>query len=207
MSFAALIPTVLGILGLFAAYFVFRTVKAYPGGSGKVADIGKEIHDGAMVFMHREYKILGIFVVVVLALLLISPLSWHTSLAFIVGALASASAGYIGMYTATQANVRTTTAAHEKGAPEALTVAFFGGSIMGLAVASTGLLGLGFLYLLFGSDPATADTIHGFGMGASSVALFPVSAAAFSPRAPMSVPTWWAKSRQEFPRTIRAIRA
>ena len=64
-------------------------------------------------------------------LLLISPLSWHTSLAFILGAQASGSAGYIGMYTATQANVRTTTAAHDKGAPEALTVAFFGGSIMG----------------------------------------------------------------------------
>ncbi len=172
MSFAALIPTVLGVLGLVAAFVVFRTVKAYPDGGGKVADIGREIHHGAMVFMHREYKILGIFVAVVLVLLLISPLSWHTSLAFIVGALASASAGYIGMYTATQANVRTTTAAHDKGAADALTVAFFGGSIMGLAVASMGLLGLGFLYLLFGVDPATADTIHGFGMGASSVALF-----------------------------------
>ncbi|MDZ7839948.1 MAG: sodium-translocating pyrophosphatase [Gammaproteobacteria bacterium] len=172
MSFAALIPTVLGILGLVAAFYVFRTVKSYPDGGGKVAEIGQEIHEGAMVFMHREYKILGIFILVVLVLLMISPLSWHTSLAFIVGALASGSAGYIGMYTATQANMRTTTAAHDKGAPEALTVAFFGGSIMGLAVASTGLLGLGFLYMIFGGDPATADTIHGFGMGASSVALF-----------------------------------
>ncbi|HSH42246.1 MAG TPA: sodium-translocating pyrophosphatase [Arenicellales bacterium] len=172
MSFEALIPTVLGVLGLVAAFIVYRAVKAYPGGSGKVAEIAKEIHEGAMVFMRREYTILAIFVAVVLVLLLISPLSWHTSFAFIVGALASATAGYIGMYTATQANVRTTTAAHEKGAADALTVAFFGGSIMGLAVASMGLLGLGILYLLFGGDPATADTIHGFGMGASSVALF-----------------------------------
>jgi len=172
MSLEALIPTTLGVLGLVAAFYVYSIVKAYPGGTGRVAEIGAEIHHGAMVFMRREYTVLGIFVAVVLVLLLISPLSWHTSLAFIVGAVASGSAGYIGMYTATQANVRTTTAAHDKGAPEALTVAFFGGSIMGLAVASTGLLGLGILYLIFGGDPETAHTIHGFGMGASSVALF-----------------------------------
>ena len=88
------------------------------------------------------------------------------------GALASAAAGYIGMSTATRANVRTTTAAHTRGAAEALTVAFFGGSIMGLAVASLGLLGLGMLYLFFGGDPESAHHIHGFGMGASTVALF-----------------------------------
>jgi K(+)-stimulated pyrophosphate-energized sodium pump len=76
------------------------------------------------------------------------------------------------MNTATRANVRTTTAAHTKGPAEALTVAFFGGSIMGLAVASLGLMGLGTLYLFFGGDPETAHTIHGFGMGASTVALF-----------------------------------
>jgi K(+)-stimulated pyrophosphate-energized sodium pump len=76
------------------------------------------------------------------------------------------------MNTATRANMRTTTAAHTKGPAEALTVAFFGGSIMGLAVASLGLLGLGTLYLFFGGDPETAHTIHGFGMGASTVALF-----------------------------------
>ena len=76
------------------------------------------------------------------------------------------------MFTATRANVRTTTAAAESGAPAALTVAFFGGSIMGLTVAAMGLLGLGSLYLAFGGDPHTAHVIHGFGMGASSVALF-----------------------------------
>jgi K(+)-stimulated pyrophosphate-energized sodium pump len=76
------------------------------------------------------------------------------------------------MFTATRANVRTTTAAAESGAPAALTVAFFGGSIMGLTVAAMGLLGLGILYLAFGGDPHTAHVIHGFGMGASSVALF-----------------------------------
>ena len=172
MSVEALIPTLLGVFGLFAAYRVFQMVLKYPGGSGKVAAIGDAIHKGAMVFMHREYQILGIFSAVVLVAILLSPLGWRTALAFVVGALCSGSAGYFGMYTATKSNVRTTTAASEDGAATALTVAFFGGSIMGLCVASTGLLGLGFLYLLFGGDPETAHVIHGFGMGASSVALF-----------------------------------
>jgi len=172
MSAAALIPILLGIAGLYAAYRIYQIVHAYPEGTGKVVEISAMIHRGAMVFMRREYGYLGIFVGVVAVLILISDLGWRSAFAFLVGALASASAGYIGMYTATQANVRTTTAAHDEGASTALTVAFFGGSIMGLTVAAMGLLGLGFLYLLFGGDPETAHVIHGFGMGASSVALF-----------------------------------
>ena len=171
MSFNALIPVLFGILGLVAAHYIFKTVKTYPAGEGKVAAIGDAIHLGAMVFMRREYSMLGLFAAVLIVVLYIF-LGWKTALAFIVGALASALAGFIGMNTATKANVRTTVAAHTKGPAEALTVAFFGGSIMGLAVASLGLLGLGSLYLLFGGDPETAHAIHGFGMGASSVALF-----------------------------------
>ena len=172
MSSIALIPVVLGVVGLLAAFIVYRSVLSYSPGSGKVVDIGEKIHRGAMVFMRREYSYLAIFVIVVGALIFISDLGWKTAVAFFVGALASASAGYIGMYTATRANVRTTTAAAENGASAALTVAFFGGSIMGLTVAAMGLLGLGALYLAFGGDPHTAHVIHGFGMGASSVALF-----------------------------------
>ncbi len=171
MNFLALIPTLLGVAGLFAAYRIYQIVLAYPTGTGKVVSIGDQIHRGAMVFMYREYKYLGIFATVVAVFLLFS-LGFKTTLAFVVGALASATAGYIGMFAATKSNLRTTTAAHEKGAAEALTVAFFGGSIMGLTVAAMGLLGLGFLYLFFGGDPETAHAIHGFGMGASSVALF-----------------------------------
>jgi len=172
MSLEALLPFLLGAMGLYAAYRVFGLVLGFPAGTGKIAEISEAIHNGAMVFMRREYRILAIFSAIVIVLIFISPLGWRTAFAFLTGALCSATAGYIGMYTATQANVRTTTAAHEKGAPEALTVAFFGGSIMGLCVASMGLLGLGFLYLFFGGDPETAHVIHGFGMGASSVALF-----------------------------------
>ena len=104
--------------------------------------------------------------------LLLIFLGWATAICFLVGAVASGTAGYIGMNTATRANVRTTTAAHNEGASAALTVAFFGGSIMGLAVASLGLLGLGLMYLFYGSDPETSHAIHGFAMGASVVALF-----------------------------------
>ncbi len=173
MSFNALLPTIFGIIGLVVAYYIYQKILEYPEGEAKVAEIGDEIHLGAMVFMRREYRMLFWFALVLFLVLLFSPgLGVGTAIAFVVGALASAGAGYIGMSTATRANVRTTTAAHTKGPAEALTVAFFGGSIMGLAVASLGLIGLGTLYLFFGGDPETAHTIHGFGMGASSVALF-----------------------------------
>ncbi|MDX1455743.1 MAG: sodium-translocating pyrophosphatase [Gammaproteobacteria bacterium] len=164
------IPLVLGAAGLLAALVVYGMVKSYSGGDGKVAEIAEAIHVGAMVFMRREYSILAGFVVIVTIGLYLGFGHWHTPLAFVVGALASGIAGYIGMYTATRANVRTTMAANAGNPADALTVAFFGGSIMGLAVASMGLLGLGALYILFGAEHAEA--IHGFGMGASSVALF-----------------------------------
>ena len=171
MSPNALVPTLFGIGGLVVAHFIYQKVKEYPIGDAKVTQISDAIHRGAMVFMRREYTFLGYFVGV-LFFVLWYLLGFGTAFSFIVGALASAGAGYIGMSTATRANVRTTTAAHSRGAAEALTVAFFGGSIMGLAVASLGLLGLGTLYLFFGGNPEAAHAIHGFGMGASSVALF-----------------------------------
>jgi len=171
MSFNALVPTLFGVLGLVAAYFIYQKVKEYPTGDAKITQISDAIHLGAMVFMKREYTMLSVFCAVLIVVLLFT-LGFGTAFCFLVGALCSAGAGYIGMTTATRANVRTTNAAHSSGPAEALTVAFFGGSIMGLAVASLGLLGLGTLYLFFGGDPDTAHAIHGFGMGASSVALF-----------------------------------
>ncbi|MDX8403490.1 MAG: sodium-translocating pyrophosphatase [Mariprofundaceae bacterium] len=166
-----MIPTVLGVIGLMIAFFLYQSVKKYPAGEGKIVEIGAAIHMGAMVFMKREYTILAIFVTVV-AIALAFSLGLPTMTAFLVGAVCSALAGYLGMFAATKANVRTAVAARDHGAPTALTVAFYGGSIMGLVVASLGLVGLGTLYLFFGGDPHTAHVIHGFGMGASSVALF-----------------------------------
>jgi K(+)-stimulated pyrophosphate-energized sodium pump len=151
---------------------LYAAIRRYPAGEGRIAEIAQAIQQGAMVFLKREYSILAIFVLVVAVLILVSPLGMNTAFTFVLGAVASASAGYIGMYAATRANVRTTMAAHTVGAPTALTIAFFGGSIMGLTVASLGLMGLGILYLMFGGDPQSSFAIHGFGMGASSVALF-----------------------------------
>ena len=172
MNVGGWIPVTLGILGLISAWIIFGLVKRYPEGEGKVVEISAAIHKGAMVFMRREYTILVVFVIVVAILIAISDLGLNTMYAFLLGAFCSGSAGYIGMYAATKSNARTTTAAHTQGASEALTVAFFGGSIMGMTIAAMGLLGLGLLYLFFGSDPHSAHAIHGFGMGASSVALF-----------------------------------
>lgn len=171
MTLIALLPMTLGVAGLAVAYGLYREILRWPEGSGKVREIAAAIHEGAMVFLKREYRALAIFVGVMVLFLLLT-LGAASAFAFVVGAAASACAGFLGMFAATKANVRTTTAAHEKGLAAALSVAFSGGSIMGLAVASIGLLGLGFLYLLFGGDPETAHVIHGFGMGASSVALF-----------------------------------
>ena len=166
-----LVPIILGFSGLFAAFLLYAQVKKYPAGEKNLTDISDEIHLGAMAFMKKEYSILFIFSLILVFGIYIG-LGLNSTIAFIVGALSSSVTGFIGMYTATKANVRTATAAQNSGVSDSLSVAFFGGSIMGLTVAAMGLLGLGLLYILYGSDPATASTIHGFGMGASTVALF-----------------------------------
>jgi len=166
---ANLVPPALGISGLLIVVVIYQWIKKQPGGSGAVQKIGQQIHIGSIVFMKREYKMLSIFALVLLVLLYIF-LGPASALCFIVGAVASATAGYIGMNTATIANVRTTQAAHDEGSSAALTVAFFGGSVMGLSVAALGLLGLGGLYYFFGETHSEA--LHGFAMGASVVALF-----------------------------------
>ena len=166
------LPVALGVIGLIIAFLIYQSILRHPQGSDKIVEISDAIHTGAMAFMRREYTILFVFAALVTVAIWISDLGQNTAIAFVVGALCSSAAGYIGMYTATRANVRTTVAAHEKGRDAALNIAFMGGSIMGLTVAAMGLLGLGALYLAFGRDPATANVIHGFGMGASCVALF-----------------------------------
>ena len=165
------VPIILGFTGLLAAYLLYVQVKKYPAGDKNLTDISDEIHLGAMAFMKKEYSILFMFSLILIFGIYIG-LGLSSTIAFIVGALSSSITGFIGMYTATKANVRTATAAQNSGVSDSLSVAFFGGSIMGLTVAAMGLLGLGLLYILYGSDPETASTIHGFGMGASTVALF-----------------------------------
>jgi K(+)-stimulated pyrophosphate-energized sodium pump len=164
-----LIAPALGVVGLVVAFIVFRLVMRYSDGTDQVKKIGDEIHKGAMKFMKTEYTYLLIFVVILVALVA-WKLPIQTAIAVVVGAACSSLAGFIGMYAATKANVRTATAAQEDGAAAALSVSFYGGSVMGLCVASLGLIGLGGLFYFFSSDHVHA--LEGFGMGASVVALF-----------------------------------
>ena len=164
------IPPLLGVFGLLVALAIYIVVSRYPAGNEAVTKIGDQIHSGAMTFMKREYSYLVPFAAVVIALVY-WQLGSSTAIAVFSGALSSAVAGWLGMYAATKANVRTATAASESGAETALSIAFYGGSIMGLCVASLGLIGLGTLFYFIGGGDHY-HSIEGFGMGASIVALF-----------------------------------
>jgi K(+)-stimulated pyrophosphate-energized sodium pump len=170
----------LGLLGLGAAFYVYLMVRSRPTGSAAMTDLSDQIHAGAMAFLRSEYTILLPFVAVV-AVLLGFAVDWRTGVAFVGGAACSILAGLFGMEAATRANVRTSEAAREGGQGPALRVAFLGGSVMGLAVASLGLLGIGLAFFFLrdllgiGTDESIksfAEIISGFAMGASSIALF-----------------------------------
>ncbi|MEQ8329043.1 MAG: sodium-translocating pyrophosphatase [Longimicrobiales bacterium] len=168
----------LGLLGLATAFGIYGYVKKQPAGSEAMIDLGEQIHDGAMAFLRREYTVLAVFVLVV-AVLLALAIGTMTAGAYIFGALSSVAAGFFGMKSATRANTRTSAAANQSGQGKALRVAFFGGAVMGLAVAALGLIGIGVLYMAFGADAIGAgefeyfaEVISGFAMGASSIALF-----------------------------------
>ncbi|MFP4201185.1 MAG: sodium-translocating pyrophosphatase [Clostridia bacterium] len=166
MELVTIVSLIVGAIGLLMAYALARSVNSKPAGNEKMREIADAIHEGAMTFLHTEYRTLVVFVVVVAALLT-WQISYQTALSFILGAVFSATAGYVGMHAATSANVRTAQAA-SRSQGEALSVAFSGGAVMGISVASLGLAGLGILYYFFG-DPGI---INGFALGASSIALF-----------------------------------
>jgi len=169
---------IIGLVGLAFAWQVYQRVLAADPGNEKMQALSARIADGANVFLMREYRVLAIFAAVVFLLLLFFRDFW-TSFAFLVGGACSMSAGFFGMKAATKANVRTAQAAATKGAGEALAQAFAGGNVMGILIASLGLLGLGlfFLFPVFASNTLAnydkfASMIGGFSMGASSIALF-----------------------------------
>ena len=168
-----------GILALLFVYLKNNWVASKEVGSEKMGRIAKNIADGAMAFLRAEYKILSVFVILTAILLGFKGVSEGTSylvgVSFVVGALCSGLAGFIGMKVATKANVRTTNAAqHSLG--KALEIAFSGGAVMGLGVVGLGVLGLGSLFLIYQDIFQDIDTvikvISGFSLGASSIALF-----------------------------------
>ena len=163
-----LIAPIIGAIALLFALARSANIGKLSEGNERMVEIAGYIREGAMAFLRREYRSLVIFIVVLFVLIGVLLKSWTTALCFLCGALFSMFAGYIGMRAATQANVRTTEAARTGGMGSALRVAFAGGSVMGLSVVGLGLLGVGVLYLIF-EDPAI---VTGFGLGASSIALF-----------------------------------
>jgi len=164
-----------GILGLFVVLGLYIYVVKQDAGDEKMSSLASSIEEGAMAFLKKEYTFIFVFIIIVF-LLLAHFIHIKTAIAFLVGAGFSMLAGFIGMKAATKANVRTTQAASISGKDKALLISFVGGSVMGLSVASLGLIGVGFFFYMYvgreGLNPDMAQYLTGFAMGASSIALF-----------------------------------
>ncbi|MBC2398716.1 sodium-translocating pyrophosphatase [Clostridium tetanomorphum] len=156
-----------GVVAIAFAFFLSGSISKENAGNEKMTEIAGHIHDGAMAFLKTEYRYLTAFIVIVSAVLAIF-LNWQTGLCFIFGAVFSIFAGYFGMNVATKANVRTAEAARQSQS-KALKIAFSGGAVMGMSVVGLGILGLGIMYYVFGGN---ISFVTGFGLGASSIALF-----------------------------------
>ena len=155
---------VLGICALLFAFYLTKKVGKQDAGTDRMKEIAAFIHEGARAFLTAEYKILVVFVAVLFVLIGIGIGNWVTAVCFLVGALFSTAAGYIGMNVATKANVRTA----DSGMNKALSIAFSGGAVMGMCVVGFGLFGAGVVYIL----TKNPDVLSGFSLGASSIALF-----------------------------------
>jgi len=157
-----------GVIALIFAYFTaVNKVNKMEIGTERMEELSMYIHEGAMTFLKSEYKVL-VFFAAAMSAIIAWGLGPKTALAFVLGALFSAMAGFFGMKVATAANVRTANAAYTSGMNKALKIAFSGGVVMGMSVVGLGISGIGILYLAFG-DPTI---LTGFGLGASSIALF-----------------------------------
>ncbi|WP_303860396.1 sodium-translocating pyrophosphatase [Alkalibaculum bacchi] len=158
-----------GAVALLFALYLARKVDKVDAGTDRMKEIASYIHDGAMAFLRRQYMYMAVFIVVATLILAVTPgLGLYTAICFVLGAICSILAGFFGMQVATKANVRTANAAREGGMNKALSIAFSGGAVMGMCVVGLGLLGVGALYIIF-KDPTI---VTGFGLGASSMALF-----------------------------------
>ena len=159
---------VLGILGLLFALFQGQKILKEDSGNERMKEIAKAIAEGAEAFLFAEYRILLFFVCSLFLCIGFGTRSWLSAVAFVFGALLSTLAGYFGMRSATAANVRTAEAARQSGMKKALSVAFSGGSVMGMCVSGFGIFGVGIFYLV----TKDVGVLSGFSLGASSIALF-----------------------------------
>ena len=170
MNTLAIIAVVAAIIGLAVAVGLASCIGKAPEGTDRMKEISGFIAEGAMAFLKREYKIM-VIVIAVLFLLIGFFISWVTAILYVCGALLSVLAGFFGMKVATLGNVRTANAAMESGMNKALKVAFRSGAVMGLAVSGLGLFGLGIIICVLDLGTVT-QCVTGFGLGASSMALF-----------------------------------
>ncbi|MBR2729076.1 MAG: sodium-translocating pyrophosphatase [Lachnospiraceae bacterium] len=162
-----ILAPVFGVLALLFAFFLIQKVNRQDSGTDRMIEISEYIHEGARAFLMAEYKILVFFVAILFVLIGVG-ISWLTAYSFLVGAIFSTAAGFIGMNVATRANVRTAAAAKDHGMNAALSVAFSGGAVMGMSVVGFGLVGAGLIYYV----TKNPDILSGFSLGASSIALF-----------------------------------
>ena len=165
-----LAPALAAVALIFALIKTWRVTKADPG-TERMREIADSISQGAKAFLFAEYKIL-VFFVFVLCILIGCFIGWATAVCFLIGAAFSVAAGYLGMYVATKANVRTANAARTGGMNKALSVAFSGGSVMGMCVVGLGLLGCSLIYIFTDNTEFGTEILTGFSLGASSIALF-----------------------------------
>ena len=171
MSTLAILVPIAALVGLIVAYALAAWIGKLDEGNERMKEIAGYIREGAMAFLRREYKTMAIVIVVLFLVIGFALNSWVTAILYVIGALLSVLAGFFGMKVATLGNVRTAHAADESGMVKALKVAFRSGAVMGLCVSGLGLLGLGVVFCVL--DLATVvECVTGFGLGASSMALF-----------------------------------
>ena len=144
---------IFGMAGLATAFLIYGYIKKQPDGNERMKEIAGMIHDGAMVYLRRQYTIIFAFIALVFILLSVF-INWQTGIAYVGGGMSSMLAGFFGMKAATKANVRTAQAAnlYKPDTAKSLSIAFLGGSVMGLSVASIGLVGVGVFFILY-ADP------------------------------------------------------
>jgi K(+)-stimulated pyrophosphate-energized sodium pump len=167
MHFSLIAAPIIGVVALLFAFYKASSIDKVNPGNARMIEISTYIQEGSMAFLKRQYTSLAFFVAALFVILTFA-INLMTAICFLLGAIFSVFAGYFGMRVATKANVRTANAAMESGMTKALNVAFSGGAVMGMTVVGLGLLGATVLYIIYG-DP---EIITGFGLGASSIALF-----------------------------------
>jgi K(+)-stimulated pyrophosphate-energized sodium pump len=169
MQVLTILVPIAALLGLAVAYGLSAWISKAEEGTDRMKEIAGFIREGAMAFLRREYKAMAVVILVVFLLIGLA-ISWVTAGLYVFGALLSVAAGFFGMRVATKGNVRTAYAAQQSGMGKALKIAFRSGAVMGLCVTGLGLFGLGIIFVFMGLD--SVQVITGFGLGASSMALF-----------------------------------